>query len=50
MKFIVTYLTPNGTRGQKVVDAYDNIEAAQKVKEELPDVRIMEILKQSHET
>ena len=47
MKYLVEYATSDGKRGQKRLDAYDNIEAAQKVRDELGDVKIMDVIKLS---
>ena len=43
MQYTVDYMMPDGIRGQKVVEAYDNIAASEKVKEEIPEAKITSV-------
>ena len=44
-QYAVGYMLPSGLQGQEVVDAYDNIAAAEEVKENNPDCKILKVTK-----
>lgn len=42
-KFAVDYMLPSGLQGQEEVDAYDNIAAADKVKQMHPGCKVLKV-------